>query len=197
MEIKISYDTQSEAPLYLRYDGQSQPQSAFMEIDPSTGEVAMCCNCEIGNAVPMRVWHGLAPRVSLSPYLSRSQCESIATDEEVIALIRRAIEGYSERWDGSNHVGSLTRDAIGALDDLERLLESAYEGDVVEIDPGLFWCETDIDALPETEEQALAEAGDQHSGAVIFAYDYEGYRQERLAEAREAAAMEGTEVEEL
>ena len=48
------------APLYLRYSGQTNPQPAHIEIDPEEKTITAEANPEIGNAVPMNVWHGRA-----------------------------------------------------------------------------------------------------------------------------------------
>ena len=58
-----------KAPLYHVYPQQLYPQSAFISLDES-GTVSADYDGEIGNAVPMNVWHGRTMRFAIPCDLS-------------------------------------------------------------------------------------------------------------------------------
>lgn len=93
--------TKRKYPLYRKYPGQLKPQDAYLEIRED-GTILCESNPEIGNGVPVRVWHGLDKRFSVSPYLSAQQIRWL------IAQVRPHAQKYLNEteivWDGSNHV---------------------------------------------------------------------------------------------
>lgn len=103
-------------PLYLKYDRQTQPQSAHIEIH-ANGNVFYETNAEIGNAVPVDVWHGKIRRITLPNFLTargyQQLHDSISEDLELL------INGMDERWDGSNWKGTLTDEANEVLERLQ------------------------------------------------------------------------------
>lgn len=107
-------------PLYKRYPGQSQPQRAHIELDEE-GTVTAGINGEIGNAVPMDVWHGRTLRWSVSPYAFGPSLEDLINSPRVIELFERVHAGRTVEWDGSNHVGRLDEDAEAAALELEAI----------------------------------------------------------------------------
>ena len=116
--INIVFDpTKSVAPLYAKYQNEILPQPAFVTLNVETGEVDADYNGEIGNAVPMNVWHGVVRRYNISNTLSSDQVANVL--EEIKPLLERVLDGGSVEWDGSNWVGELTEDAEQAEQEIE------------------------------------------------------------------------------
>jgi len=94
--------TRHNADLVDIYPNQTNPQDCFIELDLCTGRMSTQTNPEIGNAVPMDVWHGLVRRYYLpGPPLAVTANELM----QDIALHAQAILDLSEViWDGSNNV---------------------------------------------------------------------------------------------
>jgi hypothetical protein len=111
MDLHIT-ETKSEDALYKRYPGQQSPQSCYLILDPSHRK--LCCDYdgEIGNAVPMDVYHGLRLRWHI-PLLTGSAADRLMRD--VAPLAARVCAGYTREWDGHNHVGCYTADAQEAI----------------------------------------------------------------------------------
>lgn len=63
--VNIIADFDSQAPVYMQYAGQCQPQDAFITLD-ADGTVS----AGFGNAVPADVWNGLDKRICISPFAS-------------------------------------------------------------------------------------------------------------------------------
>ena len=102
-------------PLYSQYSGQLHAQPAYVEISPD-GSISYEYNAEIGNAVPARVWHGVSRRVAIPNDLTaRGYAELHA---EIADRLQVLVDGMGERWDGSNHVGTLSDEAAEALESL-------------------------------------------------------------------------------
>lgn len=106
-----------ERPVFCHYAGQLQPQPAFVQVDED-GRVWAGYYPDIGNAVPMSVWHRQDLRIDINPELSSGEIECFLLDTKIQALIERLVEGHDTEWDGSNWVGVLTEDAQAALDAL-------------------------------------------------------------------------------
>lgn len=109
------------APLYKRYPHQNQPQRAHVEMDED-GNVRAEINGEIGDAVPMHVWHGRTLRWSVSPYVRGDSLADLLESEKVRALFERVHNGHSVEWNGQNMVGRLDEDAEAAALELEAIL---------------------------------------------------------------------------
>lgn len=90
------------ADLFNIYPNQSEPQACFIALDLCTGRMSAQTNPEIGNAVPMDVWHGLIRRYHLpgSPVAETANAllEDIASHAQII------LDHAEVVWDGSNNV---------------------------------------------------------------------------------------------
>jgi len=84
------------------YPNETKPQACFIALDLRTGRMSAQTNPEIGNAVPMDVWHGLVRRYYLpGPPLAKA-ANALMQD---IADHAQAILDHAEViWDGSNNV---------------------------------------------------------------------------------------------
>lgn len=114
---------EGNAPLFYQYDGQLQPQPAYLELDED-GNVRFDYSGEIGGGVPMKVWLNRTLRFSVTPYLSRAAALELLDNPEIIALLERIHAGHSVEWDGNNHVGQLTEDAQEAEMELQESLQT-------------------------------------------------------------------------
>ncbi len=118
-----------------QYRGQTGPQDAHVELQfaPEGDEdirIIVTYNPEIGNAIPMHVYHGRSRRYDVSQYL---------TDDEALALARTLVPLSAELWneieivwDGSNHVGSMSERGGEIDEEIEHVCfdaEGTYEAD--------------------------------------------------------------------
>lgn len=105
--------------LYGHYDGQSEPQGTYIELDTQAGTLSATYNGEIGNAIPFTVRHGLDRRYRI-PILTADAANRVM--REIAPLADRIIAGTEAVWDGSNTVAEFTEDALAAEEEiLERL----------------------------------------------------------------------------
>jgi len=109
-------DEANPAALHCHYDGQIEAQPVYIEIDPEAGTVSADCNGEIGNAIPMNVYHGRIMRVGI-PCLTASAANRLMRD--LLPLVEKLAAGYTCEWDGSNNVGRLTDEAMAALEAIQ------------------------------------------------------------------------------
>lgn len=151
------------APLYCQYPNQTGPQPAYLQVDDD-GEISLDYSGEIGNAVPMAVWHGLVSRYAVSALLSAQQVAGLLADETVVALAARVHAGRTERWDGSNYVGVLSDDAVEASEQLTQYL-SEIEGAADVQDVGDYLALYTPTGAPDEAEQI--EAAAESDGVVL------------------------------
>lgn len=106
--------------MYCQFGGQYEAQDCYVWIDPGAREMGAEYNAEIGNAVPMPVWHHLMLRFSI-PVLTADAANSLL--EELEPLARRICDGFETEWDGSNWVGEYDNDAEAASAEIERICQ--------------------------------------------------------------------------
>jgi hypothetical protein len=139
------------APLFHRYPRQTTPQGAFVELDEG-GTVSASWNGEVGNGVPVSVWHGRTLRWSVPSAVS-GQALAGYLEGEGLALLERVHLGHASMWDGSNLVGCLSEDAQAASRELGQDLQEVATADVQRVDDwlgSLPWC----DVWPGTDALA-------------------------------------------
>ncbi|MGW5353384.1 helix-turn-helix domain-containing protein [Streptomyces sp. NPDC004031] len=107
------------AGLYRQYQGQSEPQPAYIELDLRTGTVLATYDSEVGNAVPFSVRHGFERRYGI-PRLTAKAANRVM--DELMPLADRILADWEEVWDGNNHVARLGDDARAAEDEIEKAL---------------------------------------------------------------------------
>ena len=103
------------------YPGQCVPQGRFFEVYPD-GSVEVDVSPEIGNGVPSKVWHGKIIRLHIPHGPTREDIRAFYRIHR--AEFARLVAGLSVEWNGSNYVGRLTEDAIGAQEWLEHALQN-------------------------------------------------------------------------
>lgn len=109
--------------LYRHYDGETQAQPAYIELDTQAGTLLATYNAEIGNGIPFSVRHGLDRRYGI-PIVTAEAANRIM--QEIAPLADRVIAGTEAEWDGSNTVAKLNDDARAAEDEIEKFLGCGY-----------------------------------------------------------------------
>lgn len=100
--------------LYCQYPSEISPQPVFIELDLETGKLHADYSPEIGNSVPMRVWHGVAIRWMLPAPLTAAAANRIL--ERIAPRAEQILTGATVEWDGSNFVGNLTPAAAEVIE---------------------------------------------------------------------------------
>jgi hypothetical protein len=168
-DIRINTDgLKGLAPLYHRFHNQTNPQPAFIEIDPAGRRVYADYSGEIGGGMPESVWHNRAYRFSVSPYVSGSALTQYMESDEFKALVGRICRGHKIRWDGNNLRGHLSYAGCEAIFEIERNLQDLDQDQVRDAYEWLYGhAETDTAAdlgggmiiTAETTDERLAEIG--------------------------------------
>lgn len=118
MEIRIDTPI-GKAPLFCQFDGQCQPQPAYLQLN-ANGYVFADYSGDTGGGVPASVWHGVDRRIALRPTVSGKALREYLGSEEFRALLDRYYAGAGDKWDGSNFVGTASDDALEALNQIEQ-----------------------------------------------------------------------------
>lgn len=111
------------APVYHQYPRQTKPQDAYLELDGS-GELRVSWDAEIGNAMPMSVWHKRDLRWGIPNTLRGNAIAEFLERDDIQALLARVYDGHHVEWNGSNDVGILTPDAEYASEELALFIEA-------------------------------------------------------------------------
>lgn len=108
--------------LHCRYPGQTSAQPCHVELDCESGALCAEYDTEIGNAVPMRVYHGHVQRWGIPALRARF---ANALLEEIAPLAERVVAGYDSEWNGHNNVATFDADATAAMAEIGDLCERA------------------------------------------------------------------------
>jgi hypothetical protein len=84
------------------YPNQTEPQACYIALDLCTGRMSAQTNPEIGNAVPMDVWHGLVRRYHLPGPPVAAVANALM--EDMADHARTVLDHAEVVWDGSNNV---------------------------------------------------------------------------------------------
>jgi hypothetical protein len=107
-----------ELELFLKYDGQINPQDTFVELDCDEKTLTAKANESTSFSVPESVFNGCVLRFPCS-------CLKIdaanALLDEALSLAQKIVDGYKSVWDGSNWKGKYTAEAQRAITELKRL----------------------------------------------------------------------------
>lgn len=172
--------------LYRRYDGQSNPQPAYIEIDVREVTIGADYNSEIGNAVPFTVAHGFERRYTI-PVLTADAANTLLA--ELAPLAERISHGFTAEWDGNNHAAILDDDAQAAEAELsealrdrefgpdELIAEWGIEGAVngAEAEEYGITADTTDERLDEIEAEILAGLADISESGVAVCPELHGY----------------------
>jgi len=169
--MQITYTKTNElAPLYRQYPVQSEPQPAYVELDPEAGTLDAAWNPVIGTAVPMDVWHHRRIRSSVRNDISEAALLELL--EAIRPLAERIEAGYDRHWDGHNHVGRYDEDAEAAIDEIRELCEAIDDDDCDLVWDAGEWLSScspaDLGVTADTtDEQLAAIAADLEDDAEI------------------------------
>ena len=118
----VTIDPVAGTALHLQYRGQTSPQDAQVSLDCATGRLTAEACTEIGNAVPVRQYHGHVRCWSI-PALTADAANALL--EAIEPLAQRVCDGYESRWNGQNHVADFDEDAEAAIEEIAALCERA------------------------------------------------------------------------
>jgi hypothetical protein len=151
---------EEKCPVFLQYDGQCSPQSAFIELDARDKSVYVSANTEIGNAVPVYVWNHKAVRIGISPY-SRGYSIRNFIDEHMEEF-EEILDDWEEVYNGQNYVGHFGEKA-------EKLIESLDNGDYY------------TGAMAEIDQADVYHASDWYQDEICYYYENGeiAYREEK------------------
>jgi len=101
-------------------------QVTFPEVylDVEAGWLGMRKGRRVGEAYPMREWHGYVQAWNLNGIPTTREANAILT--EMKPLAQRIVAGYESVWDGNNHVARYSDDAQAAIDELD-VICNAYD----------------------------------------------------------------------
>lgn len=141
MELTINRDYREagKLPLFHQYEGQTQPQPAYLEVE-ADGEVRVDWNGEIGNAVPFSVWHKRTLRYDISNQLTVAGIDALI--EDIAPLIEEMLDHFEIVWDGNNNVGRLDErgaDLDAKINDICRTDTRYYYGYEIGDAVGVEW----------------------------------------------------------
>lgn len=118
MEATIIFtpDPAKPAPLYAHYQGQMQPQPAYVSLDLRTGGIDADYSGDIGNSVPESVFRGLVRRYPIRSDLTAAQVMEVL--EDIKPLLQRVLDGSEIVWQDCDQVARLNADAEAAEDEI-------------------------------------------------------------------------------
>lgn len=103
------------------YEGQYNPQDAYLELDPENGTLIADWNGEIGNAVPFSVYNHRVFRWGFSATLPLQNVRDLM--REIAPLAERICAGFDTDYDRqSNLVGVLNDDATEAENEIDFIM---------------------------------------------------------------------------
>ena len=190
MSITIHPVTES---LYHKYIHQNEPQGVYLEI--SQTDASLDWNGEIGNAVPEAVYHCRVRRYELPIIPKTDAANNLLT--EWTPLIQRIADGLDSRWNGHNHIGTLTEDAQEANEELAELIDELRDCDHLAV---VAWDAVDwLDDFNPAEYNLTAQTTDKELSAIVarledeskpdadIVYGLESFLNDKREELREEA----------
>lgn len=115
----------SPTELFRQYDGQHEPQPAYIELDIRDGQMLADYDSEIGNAAPGNVRTGIVRRYPI-PLLTGDAANRLMA--ELLPLAQRIVSDSEVEFDGNNWVAVLGDDAAAANDAIDaRLTGGRFE----------------------------------------------------------------------
>lgn len=184
--------------LFRHYEGQSEAQPAYIELDLREGVLLADYNAEIGNGQPFSVFHGFDRRYGI-PVLTAKAANEVM--HEIAPLAERILSDWEEQWNGSNHIARLGQDAEEEINaklgvnspyempfDAEDMVGQWDIGGVVngsEAEEYEITAETTDERLKEIEEEILTDLAECDESPVAVCEELEAHLRgvrEELAE---------------
>lgn len=209
-ELKIVKLTE-EVELYCRYPSEFAPQPAFLFLDLEAGE--MWCDYTAGDGLPESIYHRRTLTWAI-PILAATRAHELM--DEAAPLARRILAGAEIEWDGGNHVGALDDDAQDAERQIEHVIETYQDADVVTEMDAQEWYSTGDDPADElgltadttddelremtrqTRENMIRDTAEMGAVKVRGVWDYLVTRRDEMRETvRDALAEAASEVREV
>jgi len=120
--IKINYATDDN---YMVYNGQVNPQPAYIEIDFESREMWSDVQTAIGWSTSQGVMDGTSVRIGINPMLAINSINDLMDELAPMA------EQMCDEYDAAD--GHITDDLAG-LETNAQMLRGTYDGDMIEID---------------------------------------------------------------
>lgn len=124
--VKIEYVTDL-CDLYCKYDGQTRPQDAFIELDPIHQIARAAYDPEIGGAVPMDVYHGIVQRWHFLFVPTSMAANRILQDCQ--ELFESICQGCTEHWIDGNRRATFDYAAQAAISMIECIVAECVDLD--------------------------------------------------------------------
>lgn len=165
LNVNFDHENASNFPVYCKYDGQFEPQYAYLALDIRTGELSADYNGNIGGGCTFDEFHNLVLRFTL-PAMAHKDFIAEQIDENS-TLFQKVLNGADVVWNDSNWVGSFDESARKALDKLEDNFEhrQSYDDERYIIDDLAEWLSGDNfsqegESLEDFAKQLLSFDGD-------------------------------------
>ena len=150
-------------PLHCQYEGQTQLQDSYLELDVISGKLSASYSGEIGGGVPEQVWHGLRRRDPISAQLTTDEINSLL--DHITPIAQQIINGAKIEYDSQmNHIADLNDSAEKAEEEMEKECADALEySDAVQNQGGVWSAEVyysgadlgDLGLTPGTTDEQL------------------------------------------
>lgn len=188
-EVRIQ-QAESRGEIYCRYRDQINAQPVHVQLDIRDGVMWASYNPEIGNAMPMDVWHGLIRRYMLYSFPTVNGVNEFM--EHIKPYAQRVLDDSREAWNDHDWIGKLGNDAKRAEEGILSACENWFEeGDLLRICDVEQWFEAcsddDLSIEPHmTDEQidtlaSVLEDDAINSGEIdILEGDIQGYIRRRM-----------------
>ncbi|MEY8200099.1 MAG: hypothetical protein RPS47_12715 [Colwellia sp.] len=124
--LNIVFEQNKVTPVYFQID-QSQPAcNAFLEISVNDEVITLTADYTLNtNSSPYDIAMMKVLRVSIPAEISGKMLKELEIDEGFIVLVNRLVDGHTVEWDGNNHRGQLSDDAIEADQELSVFFSSS------------------------------------------------------------------------
>jgi len=132
--------------------GQFDGQDCYIWLNCESATMGANYNGD-GNAVPSNIYHGLVRRYFLPYPIYANSANNLMA--KIAPLAERVCAGFEAVWDGHNHVGKLSDDALQAESEIEHLIEQSLdEADAIKVWDAADWLEV-IDPEKIAEELGI------------------------------------------
>lgn len=124
MDIIRFDENASTQPLYKRYENEFDPQPAYISLDCEEETLSADYDPNFGGCSPKQ-FHGIEQTFGISPYMRRDDINALL--DRIAPLAETVINGFESRWNGNNFVASFDDEALGAIEEIRELCDSASE----------------------------------------------------------------------